>query len=406
MSLKNTQLILLALLLMMPFINTSYAAQEVVLGDYIQTDETSQTDAPTEVGSPSQSTESVTQESSGQNSTGQEITLAEEPDSDEDWIWLQSGEFLIGTIEDLYDEKLTFDSDDLGDLKIKWKDISRIHSRQLFTVRTVYNEIITGTVSLDNGILIITNNRQHRMPQEDLLTLIAGLENGVNIWDGKVTFGANLSAGNTEKLEYNAKAEVSRHTTTSRIKAEYTAIIGQTNNIQTDENHRFLLTYDVYNDKQMFFRPIDLTLFRDPFQNVGHRINLGLGLGYQLIDDSEQELEINFGPSYLYTQYEYADEQLNSSDSSIALSLTTTYEREIHDKIDLDLSYKITATDSSAGGYLQNTTLNFDIELTDILDFDVTFYWDRVNNPLNDSSGNPLEKNDFRISFGLGVSFN
>jgi putative salt-induced outer membrane protein YdiY len=401
MPLKNTHLSLLALLLMMPLINTSYAAQEVVLGDYIQTDETPKTDDPTELGTPSQSTEAVTQKSADQ-----EITLADVPDSDEDWVWLQSGEFLIGTIEDLYDETLTFDSDDLGDLKIGWDDISRIHSRQLFTVRTVYNEIITGTVTLDNGILTITNNRQHKVPQEDLLTLIAGLENGVNIWDGKVTFGANLSAGNTEKLEYNAKAEVSRHTTTSRIKAEYTANIGQTNNIQTDDNQRFILTYDVYSDKKMFFRPVDLTLFRDPFQNVGYRINLGLGLGYQLIDEKEQELEVNVGPSYLYTQYEYADDLLNSSDSSLALSLTTTYEREIHDKIDLDLSYKITATESSVGGYLQNTTLNFDIELTDILDFDVTFNWDRVNNPLNDSSGNPLEKNDFRVSFGLGVSFN
>jgi len=131
-----------------------------------------------------------------------------------------------------------------------------------------------------------------------------------------------------------------------------------------------------------------------------------MGVGYQFIDDGDQELEMNLGPSYLYTKYEYADAQLNNSDSSLAVSLTIDYEREIHDKIDFEVSYKITATESELGGNLQNTKLNFDIELTDVLDFDISFFWDRVNNPLQDINGDQLEKNDFRIAFGLGVSFN
>ena len=50
--------------------------------------------------------------------------------------------------------------------------------------------------------------------------------------------------------------------------------------------------------------------------------------------------------------------------------------------------------------------MNFDIELTDVLDFEITFFWDKVNNPLLDIDGVLLEKNDFRLAFGLGVSFN
>jgi putative salt-induced outer membrane protein YdiY len=380
----------------------SFAAQEIILGDYINTDKLSPDSEPAKVSTNiAENSDAVT---TTENS--QEVILADSLGVDEDWLWLKSGEFLIGNIEDLYEEKMAFDSDDLGDLKIKWKDISRINSRQLFTVRTINGEIVTGTIALEDGILVVSNNRQHKIPQDDLMTLIAGLETGANIWEGKITFGANLSSGNTNKLEYNTNAELSRHTTASRIKASYIAIIGETDNVQTDENHRFTTTYDVYSDKDLFFRPLDLSLFRDPLQNVNSRINVGMGIGYQFIDDGDQELEMNLGPSYLYTKYEYTDTQLTSSDSSLAVSLTVDYEREIHDQIDFELSYKITATESELGGYLQNTKMNFDIELTDVLDFEITFFWDRVNNPLFDVDGMQLEKNDFRLAFGLGVSFN
>lgn len=380
----------------------SFAAQEIILGDYIKTQAPTSSSASSSVSTNiADNTDAVTL-----TENSQEIILADSLGIDEDWLWLKSGEFLIGNIEDLYDEKLAFDSDDLGDLKIKWSDISRINSRQLFTVRAIDGRIITGTITLEDGMLIISNNRQHKIPQDELMTLIAGLETGGNIWQGKITFGANLSSGNTNKLEYNTNAELSRHTTTSRIKTSYSAIIGVTDNVQTDENHRFLMTYDVYSDKDLFFRPLDLSLYRDPLQNVNSRINVGMGIGYQFIDDGDQALEMNLGPSYLYTKYEFSETQLNTSDSSLAVSVSLDYEREIHNQIDLELSYKITATESELGGYLQNAKMNFDIELTDVLDFDITFFWDRVNNPLLNVDGLPLEKNDFRIAFGLGVSFN
>jgi len=405
--LTTTKLTLIVISLAFSFLSTvfsvpSFAAQEIILGDYIKTQ------APIPPSESSNISTNIADNTDAVTTTenSQEVILADSLGIDEDWLWLKSGEFLIGNIEDLYDEKLAFDSDDLGDLKIKWSDISRINSRQLFTVRTISGEIITGTIALEDGVLIVSNNRQHKVVQDELMTLIAGLETGANIWQGKVTFGANLSSGNTNKLEYNTSAELSRHTTTSRIKSSYTAIIGETNNVQTDENHRFLMTYDVYSDKDLFFRPLDLSFYRDPLQNINSRINIGMGIGYQFIDDGDQELEMNLGPSFLYTKYEYADAQLNNSDESLAVSLTVDYEREIHDQIDFELSYKLTATESETGGYLQNAKLNFDIELTDVLDFDISFFWDRVNNPQLNIEGVPLEKNDFRIAFGLGVSFN
>lgn len=399
----TTKLTIIVISIAFSFLSTlfsapSFAAQEIILGDYIKTPAPTSSDESTNV------TENSDVVTTTENS--QEVILADSLGVDEDWLWLKSGEFLIGSIEDLYDEKLAFDSDDLGDLKIKWKDISRINSRQLFTILTVNGRVITGTIALENGVMTISNNRQHKVNQKDLMTLIAGSETGTNIWKGKVTFGANLSSGNTNKLEYSTNVKLSRDTTTSRIKASYIAIKAEADDVKTDENHRLTTTYDVYTDKDLFFRPLDLTLYRDPLQNVNSRVNLGMGIGYHFIDDGDQKLEMNLGPSYLYSKYEYTEAQLNNSDSSLAIALTVDYEREIHDKIDFEISYKITAAEKELGGYLQSTTMNFDIELTDVLDFDITFFWDRASNPLPDVDGVPLQKNDFRLAFGLGVSFN
>ena len=142
--LTTTKLTLIVISIAFSFLSTvfsvpSFAAQEIILGDYIKTQAPTSSSASSSVSTNiADNTDAVTL-----TENSQEIILADSLGIDEDWLWLKSGEFLIGNIEDLYDEKLAFDSDDLGDLKIKWSDISRINSRQLFTVRTISGEIIT-----------------------------------------------------------------------------------------------------------------------------------------------------------------------------------------------------------------------------------------------------------------------
>lgn len=327
------------------------------------------------------------------------------PDTSADWLWLKSGEFLIGKVENLYDEKLEFDSDDLGVLKIKWKDIAQFHSRRLFSVRTVNNGSLTGRINFAKNILTVHNTRSYDIPQDEVITLIAGRESGSNIWASKFGLGANISKGNTEKLEYNSLINVSRQTTTSRIKTEYTGVISKADDVDTDEKHQIKLTYDVYTDKRLILRPLDLTLLSEPLQNIKYQINTGLGLGYQLIDKSGEELEVNIGPSYLYTRFDYPDQNGNEKDNSTAVSFGTTYEKEINKRVDMDITYKLTSTDKALGEFIQNSNLKFAIELTDILDLDVSFLWDRVTSPLLDIDGNALEQNDFKLIFGLAVKF-
>ena len=49
------------------------------------------------------------------------------------------------------------------------------------------------------------------------------------------------------------------------------------------------------------------------------------------------------------------------------------------------------------------STLEF--KLTKRFDLDVSFIWDRIQNPTQESSGDVPQQNDFRLIIGLGVRF-
>ena len=52
-----------------------------------------------------------------------------------DWIRLNSGEWLGGTIEGLRDRNLEFDSDELGLQKLDWTDVAELRSPRTLTYR-------------------------------------------------------------------------------------------------------------------------------------------------------------------------------------------------------------------------------------------------------------------------------
>ena len=49
--------------------------------------------------------------------------------------------------------------------------------------------------------------------------------------------------------------------------------------------------------------------------------------------------------------------------------------------------------------------MSFETEWTSILDFDLTFVWDRTEKPRKDDLGNIPEQDDFRMVVGLGIEF-
>ena len=58
-----------------------------------------------------------------------------------------------------------------------------------------------------------------------------------------------------------------------------------------------------------------------------------------------------------------------------------------------------------AGQFNHHLLTSFETEITSLIDFDVSFVWDRIQKPRPDSTGVKPEQNDYRLTVGLTFEF-
>ncbi len=73
--------------------------------------------------------------------------------------------------------------------------------------------------------------------------------------------------------------------------------------------------------------------------------------------------------------------------------------------MDLILEYKIDVGLSDLNDTNHHAVATVSVDMTKVLDLDVTFIWDRVGKPERDADGDTPEKDDFRLLVGVGFDF-
>lgn len=74
-------------------------------------------------------------------------------------------------------------------------------------------------------------------------------------------------------------------------------------------------------------------------------------------------------------------------------------------RIDLILEYRGQYTSRELGETFHHSVSTLSVNLTKRFDLDVSFIWDRTQNPKEQSDGTIPNQNDFRLIVGLGVRF-
>lgn len=62
-------------------------------------------------------------------------------------------------------------------------------------------------------------------------------------------------------------------------------------------------------------------------------------------------------------------------------------------------------TNEASGSYKHHSLLGMDYELTDSLDFNISFIWDMTEDPQRDDEGVLPKQNDTRMTVGMGYEF-
>ncbi len=333
-------------------------------------------------------------------------TLTVPSDDEYDWLQLESGELLKGELENLYEGEVSFDSDALGLLSIDIDDIEILRTSHRFSLRFLNGEIIHGYLQVKDGQVLIKGKEASQQREMDkLISINPRTESEIDRWEFTVGLGANISRGNTDQLELNSSFDAKRQTASSRFVMNYNGITSSSAQVRTSENIRSNAYLDIFRRNNMFIRPISVDYYRDPFQNIDRRISLSASLGYQVIDKSEMEWHMTLGPAYQVTVFDDVLPGASESEHSPATSFSSYFETELTDTVDFIVDYKLQWAKQAAGGISQHTVTTFKTELTDFLDFNVSLFWDRLQNPQVDSEGQQRQKDDYRMTFGVEADF-
>ena len=323
-----------------------------------------------------------------------------------DWIQLTSGEWLKGELKRLYDRRIEFDSDKLGLQEFDWEDVKQVRGSRIFSVRFEGPLTVGGILQVTGSKVIVTvGDEQREFKRDQLIAIAPRGDKEVDYWSGKISFGFNFAEGNTEQTQYTATANMKRRSSETRFIVDYFGNLTKTDGVESVNNHRIEGKFDIFRTRNYFYRPVFGEYYRDPLKNIRYRVTLGSGIGYHIIDTPKTEWDVAGGPAYQSTRFDSVEPGQDSSEWTPALVAGTNFNTELTKNIDFIFDYTFQILNEASGTYTHHSVTTLETELTNWLDFDTSFVWDRVQNPTRDDDGKVPKKDDFYLILSLGIDF-
>jgi putative salt-induced outer membrane protein YdiY len=327
------------------------------------------------------------------------------PPDDFDWIQLKSGEWLKGRIKAMQERELEFDSEKLDDLTFDWKDVRQLRSPRILDVLFVYGETVSGPVTITPTQVSVGGAEPRVRPRDELQSLTPGGSKERNYWSGKLSVGLTLRRGNTESVEYNAQAHLERRTPSTRLSLDYIGNVSSADGVESANNNRLNSEFDLWLSRRLYLILPFAEYYKDPFQNLAHRVTGGVGVGYDLIDRPTQEWTVTAGPAYQQAWFESAQPGEPTEKAAGALVFGSRFDWDITRRIELTLEYRAQFTRRDIGETTHHSVSTLSLELSRRFDLDVSFTWDRISQPKVGADGVAPQPDDFRLVLGLGMDF-
>ena len=323
-----------------------------------------------------------------------------------DWVKLTSGEWLRGEIKFLRDDEFEFDSEELDLLKLDWGDIAELRSPK--TLEYVFEHGVTaiGTAVMAEGVVRVrTGPNVREFPAASLVSIIEGAQSEWDHWSGKLSVGLIARSGNTNQQDVNSILFLRRESSKTRWDTDYAGNFGELDGISSINNHLLGTTFRVYVSRGFFVTPGSLELFADKFQNIQLRTSVSVGAGYRLVNRASVEWFVELGGGYLRTEYVSVEPGANLVDESGTVIPVTSIEWDPTPDVETTLNYNATIGVPDPANTFHHLVALMDVDIWGMLDFTISFTWDRNENPQPREDGSVPKRDDFRTAFGLGIDF-
>jgi len=145
------------------------------------------------------------------------------------------------------------------------------------------------------------------------------------------------------------------------------------NNVQSANNDRVNVIYDIRLNQDWFIRPVQLEYYHDSLANISYRITAGVGAGYYIFDRNDLEWIVSAGPSYQYTKFSTVETNESDSASAPAAVLNSNFKYDITRRLTLKQSWQSIFTEKDAGQYTHHSVSTLEFEIKRHLNLDVSF---------------------------------
>jgi hypothetical protein len=330
------------------------------------------------------------------------------PDNKFDWIQLTNGEWLKGEFKVLYDYEVEFDSDELDLQTFDLEDVKQIRTHKAISIRIEDPElsddpiIAEGLLIMIGDKIIMTEGDETREFKRNQLVSIAQTDKKeIDLWSFSISLGANIRGGNTETTDLNLQANAKRRTASSRLILDYFGNYSKAEGIETSNNHRLKGYRDSFISKIFFWRQLVGEYYRDRFKNIDHQLSLASSLGYHIIKTSKTEWDITGGLGGRYTKFVSVEPGQSIDNTSPSLGAGTMYDTELNKWMDFLVDYSFQIVNEESGRYTHHFITTLSTEFIGDMDLDVSFVWDRVQDPQPNSDASVPKKDDYQLIVGF-----
>ena len=320
-----------------------------------------------------------------------------------DKVTLKSGSFLTGEAGLIQEGKLLFKSDDLGDLKI---DIAKIKSMDAAKNHVVLYKDNTS----EEKVLTIKDGELYDGKGKLVMENVKATDPAAEAWHGNVDIAYNASRGNTYGNSAAVVANVNRRWEKDRLNVDFGFYYAEDGKAgeptdKTEDRWEVEAKHDHFWWPKIYHYE-DLKWERDMIQDLRSRYRVGLGGGYQWLENAvfESTGKWNFnqelGVNWIKEEYDNNDDEKKNGYCALRYGHHFGYIPKWVEGIELFHEFEILPEVDEWEKFLAKANVGLSANLIWNFNLLFKFEWEYNSNPASDR-----KKDDTRFIVGLGYKW-
>ena len=319
-----------------------------------------------------------------------------------DTVTLKGGSVLVGEAGAISGDAIKFKSDDLGEIEIKIAKIKSVDKAKSHVVQYLDGTKEERSIDVKDGELWTGESKL------DMKTVKA-VDPVPEKWHGSVNLAYNATRGNTYENTATVLANVNRRWEKDRLTGDFNysyADSGKSSSSKTKTTDRWLV--DVKHDHfwwKKVYHYENGRYERDVIQDLDSRFRLGIGAGYQWLENKDFEstgkwsFNQEFGINWIREKYGDGESK-DGGFAALRYAHHLGYVPKWYTNVEFFHNFEILPEVDDWDKFLSNADVGFSTKL--IMDFDLLakIEWDYNSQP---SGGR--KKSDYRYIVGLGYKW-